>query len=123
MGISIDLWQFDHKAFKAKLMEEGADNEELLDQILAECGFVAGDRYLVVNNEYYDGYSPYYALIDLLDSAFPKLTKIPEGKSWTVASHDIILDMRKDSGRAAVERQDIAERLGIKLKSEDDDDD
>lgn len=73
MGISIDVEIFNHKKLRDKIIQTynlNAADEELLDKILMAFGVVAGDRYIVLNNEYAGDYNPYYQLSDAIEKAF-----------------------------------------------------
>lgn len=105
MGVSIDLYIYNYDSLRKKLSQIGA-KDPLLSQILEECGTVFGDAYVILNNELWDGYSPFYNVATLIDSAFN-----------VKDSFDVFLNTR-ESGINAVELYDVAERLEITLDEE-----
>jgi len=110
MGISIDLWIYDRKPLEESLKEWGANNGELLHKILDECGYFTDDKYIILNNEYGDR-SPYFAVAQLLDSAF----RTPD-------SFDVFLKLRDHKtmqGISYVDVDEIAEEMGIEIVEED----
>lgn len=116
MGINIDLHVYDAAALTAALEAKGAVGKDgLLRRIMEKCGLFVGDRYLLLNNEYYDGHSPYYQLAKLIDSAF----EVRE-------SFHVILELTYDRKGAPfhesvvnhVDAGEVAEELGIVLKEE-----
>lgn len=117
MSISIDLYEYNYGELFEALCREGADDDDLLCAILDECGLVRGGKYILLNNEYGDEWSPYFNLCTLLDSAFPELTNTErEGRDTTwYGVHAIILKMKTDTMRSRVDVQESAARLGIVL--------
>lgn len=108
MGINIDLHVYDSCQLMEELKSKGAaGDDELLRKILEECGRFLGDSYVLLNNEYGDGYSPYYNVATLIDSAF-----------GIEDSFRVFLDLSKRNGISYVDVHDVAERLGITLKEE-----
>jgi hypothetical protein len=110
MGISIELWEFDYANLRSRLIEEGASNPDLLDIILAECGLIAGDKYLLLRNECHYEYNPYIVLIGLLDIIFPELIQ-PDKYGIRRGSYRVILEMKKDTNRSSIDKEEIRERL------------
>ena len=109
MGISIDLHVYDYDVLAKALIEKGA-TEPLLGKILEKCGYHLGGKYLLLNNEYYDGYSPYYNVAELVDCAF-----------GIEDSFDVFLNITQDrNGINSVDKEEVAEELGIKLVDSDD---
>jgi hypothetical protein len=118
MGINIDLHVVGWTDLRTALVENGAEDGELLDNILLECGIRSGPNYYILNNEYYENYNPYYNLASLLDSAFPELRdreRERPGFPYWHGSFDCILEMRESSGKNAVDMYDVAARLGFEI--------
>ena len=107
MGISIDIHIYNKSKLIEKLKKWGADNDELTMKILEKCGSFFGDKYILLNNELWDGYSPYYNVTTLLDSAYKK-----------EKSFDIFL-FNGDEGINAVELYEVADELGIEIIEDD----
>jgi len=116
MSKSIELFIYDYGAFRSALVKKGADDCVLLDSILLECGNRFGDKYALLNNEAWDSFNPYYSLSALLDSAFPAMCR--SDQRYASGSHGVLLHTPRERGISGVERDDIAERLGIELKDE-----
>jgi hypothetical protein len=110
MGISIDVNLYEKDKLLQKLEAWGAKDKELTMKILEACGTFLGDTYVLLNNELYDGYSPYYNVAELFDSAF-------DGED----SFDIFLHEYRE-GINAVDLDDVADELGITLKDDEDED-
>lgn len=106
MGISIDVKIYKTAELKAKLREHGATDDQLTQNILEACGMFFGDSYVLLNNEYGDGYSPYYNVAQLFDSAF---------------NRDDFFDIFLKSatqGISYVDVGEVAENLGITLRED-----
>lgn len=112
MGVSIALHIYNKDELLRQLEEWGAADRILAIKILEECGTFLGDSYVLLNNEFWDGYSPYFNVATLFDAAFHKED-----------SFDIFLN-RKGVGRTegvnSVEIDEVAERLGITIPEEKD---
>lgn len=112
MGISIDIHIYDADTLQAKLKTWGATDPELSRKILEACGTFAGDKYILLNNEYGDGYSPYFNVASLFDAAF----KLED-------SFDIFLDSDNEyskDGISYVDEYEVAEELGITPSDDED---
>lgn len=112
MGRSVDLYYYQASGLLHALGEwsEG-DNEQFLREILAECGTFRDDVYIVVDNEFYNDYNPFWALLEVLSAAFPH-------KKIRKDVYDIFRDGR-EWGITSADKQDIAGRLGITLEDEE----
>lgn len=104
MGQSIDLHIYELDKLKAALNKRGAQGE-LLDKILAKCGSVFGNNYVLLNNEVWDGGSPYYNLSSLIDSAF----------GIEDSFDDLLHGKYQTEGINYVELEEVADELGITL--------
>jgi hypothetical protein len=114
MGISIDLHIYNTHELLAALKAWGAIDDGLTRKILEKCGTFFGDSYVLLNNEYYDGYSPYYNVAHLLNRAF--------GGSDDHDSFDIFcFEVKSVEGINAVEEGEVADELGLPDRSDDDD--
>jgi hypothetical protein len=111
MGMSVDVHSYDYEKLVEKLQKIGASDKALLEKILAKFGERIGDRYILVNNEYWDEYNSYYNLPNLIDSAF-----------GIKDSFDIFLN-GEDCDRRDVNFNasdcEVAEELGIELLEEE----
>lgn len=107
MSVSIDIYIYDKKELFEKLREWGADDDELTVNILESCGTFFENSYVLLNNECWDGYSPYYNVSTLLDSTFKKED-----------SFDIFLHSGTD-GINSVDLYGIADKLGIEITDDD----
>jgi hypothetical protein len=113
MSISIDVHLYDATKLLQALNKWGATDADMTMNILGECGSFLGGTYVLLNNEFYSD-SPYYAVAELFDAAFGKED-----------SFDVFLDVGDKIGRdgiSCVDKDEIAEKLGINWHSEDDDD-
>ena len=90
-------------------MSGGATDVELSHKILDACGSFFGDKYVLLNNEFYDEYNPYFKVSYLFDSAFNKED-----------SSDVFLrGAKQEEGINSVDVDEVAEELGIKLKEKE----
>jgi len=75
MGINIDLYFFDREDLQKNLKEWGVTDEAECTLILEKHGTFLADKYIILNNEAWNGGSPLYMLGRALDEAF----KLEEG--------------------------------------------
>lgn len=111
MSISIELKFYRKDELLKRLEEWGATDKELTVAILEACGSFIGDTYILLNNEHWNDLNPYYGLSFLLDHAYKKAASEKD-------SIDIILD-EDGEGVNAIDTEEIAEKLGINLNSEE----
>lgn len=107
MSISIDIHLYKHQELLSALEAWGADDIGLLTAIMRECGTFAGDTYVLLNNELWGEYSPYYKVSELIDAAFHRED-----------SYKLFMDRKSGyhtEGINAVELGAVAHRLGIVL--------
>lgn len=108
MGVSIDFYIYNKQTLLSELDIWGADSPQLTHDILSACGTFFGESYVLLHNEYYGDYNPYFIVAELLDAAFKKNQKRD--------AFDIILHCPgKQRGGDAVEKEDVAGKLGLKL--------
>lgn len=74
MGRSVNLYSYDYEKLKNELIKYcGAKTEEetkKLEEILTDFGNIIGDRYIILNNEFWEDYSCYYNVASVIDNAF-----------------------------------------------------
>lgn len=105
MGRSIDLYSYDYEKLVNKIMGVAETQErEMVDKILLACGNKIHDRYVLLNQEMWDGYSCYYNVMSTLD----KVLK-------TEDIGDVFYDKNVDREEliSSVDKYDILEELGI----------
>lgn len=103
MGICIDLNIYKAESLIQRFKDIGVEDEERIRAILSDCGRFVGDEYIILNNEYYDEYNPYYSVIDILDTAFGI-------ESQTQVFHEV----RETEGINSVDRVELFEKYGLK---------
>lgn len=114
MGQDITVAIFNTKELIEKLQQWGANDIDLLMAILKECGtFLAeGSQYALAFNDHAYLSNPGFILSKLLEWAFHKDdVYVP---FYECSSIDIMTAIKEEE-----EVWDIAERLGIKLKDDD----
>ena len=123
MGVSIDVFSFDYDAlrwaFKKLIFDqhpELKDNEdgyakvEQIGRIMKEFGSIVGDRYIILNDEYHEEYSPYYEIGTFIDRYYNV-----EDSSDAMYSKEVDrLSIGKHSNAG-----DAADNLGIELPEEE----
>lgn len=105
MSQSVDVNIYDKEKLLQALRDWGANNDDLTNKILAEFGTFAGDKYILLNNEFYGEFNPYYNLATVMDRAYQH----PD-------SFDVLLDFNNEystEGTSSVEVWDVCERLDI----------
>jgi len=71
MGRSIDIHSYDYEPLVKGIKEYvSATDTEDIKTILLVGGNVVGEKYIILNNELWDEYSPYYNIADALDKFF-----------------------------------------------------
>ena len=71
MGRSIDLYSYDYNKLKTKIADYcKTDNLELIEKVLSSCGNKMGDRYIILNQEFWEDASCYYNVANILDKIF-----------------------------------------------------
>ena len=108
LDIAIDVKIYKWESLCLALIAKGVPEAERpkLESILKECGSVSGETYVLLNNEYYGDYNPFYNVATLIDSAFN-----------VEDSFDVFLE--GEYGVSSVEMEDVAEKYGFELKEED----
>ena len=100
MSVSIDLYFYDEKQLKANLIAWGATDEMLLIKVMGKFGKFIGSKYVLLNNEYGDGYSPYYNLAGVIDKVFGK----PD-------SFNVIIESDREEGVSFIDEQEVLNEL------------
>lgn len=74
MGQSVNLYSYDKKKLVQRLVEKTSiasdEDIELLNKILDEFGSTIGDRYVILENNFWEEYDCYYELGFAIDEAF-----------------------------------------------------
>lgn len=77
MGVSIDIHSYDYAALCTQISDiadmantEGRSAQEFIDVVLPNFGVIAGDRFVVLWNEYYDDYNSGSELMKAVDLYF-----------------------------------------------------
>ncbi|MGG5333762.1 hypothetical protein [Enterococcus sp. AZ163] len=71
MGVNIDLHSYDYEPLLEGIKNYvGTEDTNEIDKILRACGSVIDGKYIILNNELWDGYSPYYNVAGALDRHF-----------------------------------------------------
>lgn len=96
MGRSVDLYSYDLEKLNAKLIDycdimTNEDNQKLED-ILRTFGNVIGDRYVILNNEFWEDYSCYYNVSTVIDKAF----KVEDSFGEVFCNYDENITGRKE---------------------------
>lgn len=113
MGISIMPYFYEEQPLIEALKKDGAEDEVLLRKIMEKFGTFLGNKYILLHNEYYQDYNPYFELADVLNSAFDY--KGNDGcKFWHT-----YFKVTHTSGISAASAEEVAEELGIELIREE----
>lgn len=71
MSVSIEVKSYKYDDLVDGIMDFcKTDNKELVEKILLAGGEHIGDRYLILNNEYWDEYDSYYNVPSVLEEKF-----------------------------------------------------
>lgn len=116
MSINIALTIFDWQELVDALSEELNPHEtKLLIEIMEECGHFLDYKYVLLNNEYGDEWSPYYNLSILIDSAFPHIFDGIKKSASKIITHTNYHGEKTIRGISHVDINETANKLGIKL--------
>lgn len=71
MGVSVGLYSYDCKGLVNELKEytKAQDTKEI-EEILLLGGSIVGDRYIILNNEFWDEYNAYFGVSEIIDKKF-----------------------------------------------------
>jgi hypothetical protein len=105
MSVNIELYKYNWDRLTLSLRGLGIEDTELLGKILLEFGERCGNRYYILNNEYYDEYNSYYNVISFIRECF----NIED--DHTV--HSIFMKNRKPVESAGRSELDVQDRLGF----------
>ena len=115
MSINISLTIYDREELFSALSVGMTEEETFrLIKIMTKCGHPIGDKFIIVNNEYGDEWSPYFNMSHLIDSAFPRIFNM------RISSSAILTRLRYHGektvkGISHVDVHGVAEELRIKL--------
>lgn len=71
MGRSIDLYSYDYEKLINKVLEVcNTEDKELVEKILLTCGSKISDRYVILNQEFWENCSCYYNVATALERIF-----------------------------------------------------
>lgn len=126
MGRSVDLYFYNYKRLKNKIMETynlSPTDEKLLEDILLGFGTVINDRYIILCNEFWEDGNPYFNVATAIERAF-KLGEDADvfGECFIVYGLHRDDDYKQD-GINYAELYDVLDSLGIEYDDDDDDDD
>jgi hypothetical protein len=114
MGISIEMHKFRWNDLFEKIMKEGIKdtpkNRKQLKKILESFGEHLGGWYIILGNEYYEGYNSYIELSILLDNFF----------NLKDTFGVLLEDYGEHECRSNNNAYDVAENLGLLVKWRDD---
>lgn len=119
MGRSIDLYSYDYEKLVNKILQVcNTDNRELIEKVLTTCGNHVGDRYIILNQEFWEGYSCYYNVASVLEKMF----KVEDvfGEVFCTFNDE---ETDKQELINVIEEYEIYEALGIDEPENEDDED
>jgi len=71
MGRSIDLYSYDYNKLVNKILAVCKTNDiELVEKVLSVCGNKINDRYVILNQDFWEGCSCYYNVARALEHLF-----------------------------------------------------
>lgn len=118
MGRSIDLYSYDYEKLVKKTMTVcETEDRELVEKILLSCGNKVSDRYIILNQEFWEGYSCYYNVATVLERIFEA-----EDVFGNVFCTFEDSETDKKELIKAMEIYEIEEVLGFEIPASDEDD-
>lgn|SRR5690606_3743901 len=107
MGISIEVRVGDFNEIKTELISRfKIEDEVFLEKILLQFGEKIGDKYVLLNNEFWDEFNSYYGISTFIDRYYS-----------VEDSFDIFLRMKEVNANWNV--YDAADELGVELPEEE----
>lgn len=116
MGRSIDLYSYDYEKITNKVLEVcKTEDKELVEKILLSCGNKIGDRYIILNQEFWEDCSCYYNVARTLERIF----KVDDvfGKVFCTFKDD---ETDRQELIQAMEMYQIEEVIGIEIPEYED---
>lgn len=107
MGTSVELQVGDYVQIREGLIEQGVPDDIFIDKILSKFGEAVGDRYFLLNNEFYEDFNSFYGVSDFID------------KLYNVDSFPVFLRQMSEASGCNRNIYDVADELGIELPEED----
>lgn len=115
MGRSIDLYSYDYQKIVSKTLKVcKTNNKELVEKVLLICGNKIGDRYIILNQEFWEDNSCYYNVSTALERIF-KVDNV-FGEVFCSFNDD---ETDKKELINAVEMYEIEEALGIDMNRDE----
>jgi len=116
MGRSIDLYSYDYEKLLNKTLEVcKTEEKELVEKILLSCGNKIGDRYVILNQEFWEDCNCYYNVARALERIF----KIDDVFGEVFCTYTAI-ETDKHELIDAIEINQIEDKLGIEIPDYDD---
>lgn len=116
MGRSIDLYSYDYEKLTNKVLEVcNTKNRELVEKILLSCGNKIADRYIILNQEFWESCSCYYNV----STALERLFKVNDvfGKVFCTFKDE---ETDKQELIQAMEMYEIEDIIGIEIPESED---
>ena len=115
MGRSIDLYSYNYNKLTNKILKvcETSD-KELVEKILLSCGTKIADRYIILNQEFWEGSSCYYNVATVLERMFD----VGDVFGEVFCSFDNSETDQKEIV-SAMEIYEIEEEIGIEIPEEE----
>lgn len=110
MSVNIKLYRYNWDRLILDLQGLGITDAELLEDILLKFGEKCGNRYYLLNNEYYEDYNSYYNAIYFIQSCFNI-----KGDSIV---HSVFLKNRKEIESASRSEFDVQAELKLDFEFE-----
>ena len=70
MGINIEMHNYSFSRLCDELIKHGCGDIDIIKDVLLSCGTKIGDRYIILNNEYYEDENCFFTIGGLLDGIF-----------------------------------------------------
>ena len=71
MGRSINLYSYNYEQLTNELLKVcETNNTELVEKILLACGNKIGDRYILLNQEFWEEFNSYYTVASIFSEVF-----------------------------------------------------
>lgn len=111
MGRSIDLYSYDYGKLTNRILEVcKTNNKELIEKVLLSCGTKIADRYIILNQEFWENSSCYYNVATTLETIFNVDDVF--GEIFCVYGED---QTDKQELINAMEMYEIEEKIGMEI--------